>query len=141
MTELIVDKEWLVNGEEPDWLREFRRVQIHIENALEYNSGTILLQDIIDQIATGEMHLWAGKDSAIITQFVTFPRKKALHVPFAGGNLAEMEEMAPYVRLFAKTAKCDMVTVAGRKGWERTFLKGFDFKPIYTVFKMDVNYG
>lgn len=138
MTEIEVNPAWLKEGVEPEWLKEFRRVQFHIENALEYNANTLTLQDIVDQIATGEMHLWAGTDSAIITQIVQFPRRKALHVPFGGGNLAEIEEMHPYIIDFAKKAECNMITIAGRKGWERTFLKSVGFEFAYSVMKLEI---
>lgn len=141
MTEIQVNPGWLKDGEEPDWLKEFRRVQFHIENALEYNSGTVILQDIVDQIAVGEMHLWAAEDSAIVTHFVEFPRALTLHIPFAGGNLKELEEMMPSLINFAKASNCDMVTVAGRRGWERSFLKEMSFRPAYQVLKMDIHHG
>jgi len=138
MKEIQVNPAWLKDGKEPEWLTEFRRVQIHIENALEYNADTLNLQDIADQIATSEMHLWAGADSAIVTHFVFFPRKKALHVPFGGGNLAEIEAMHPYIIEFAKTAGCQMISVAGRKGWERTFLKKTGFEFAYSVMILEI---
>lgn len=138
LTEIEVNPGWLKDGQEPEWLREFRRVQIHIENALEYNANTLVLQDIVDQIATGDMHLWAGTDSAIITQIVQFPRRRALHVPFGGGNLAEITEMHSYIVEFAKQCGCQMITIAGRKGWERTFLKTVGFEYAYSVLKLEI---
>ena len=138
MIDIEVNPGWLKDGVEPEWLTEFRRIQIHIENALEYNANTLILQDIVDQIATGDMHLWAGKDSAIITQIVIFPRRKVLHVPFAGGNLAEIEEMSPFIIDFAKRLGCDMISIAGRKGWERTFTKSLGFEFAYSVFKLEI---
>ena len=141
MTEIEVNPAWLIDGEEPDWLKEFRRVQVYIENALEYNVGTATIQDIVDQIARGEMHLWTAENTAIVSQFVDFPRKRSLHLPFVGGNLEDIKKMAPSIINFAKAAKCDMLTTAGRRGWERTFLKDLNFRPVYHVMKMDIDHG
>ena len=126
------------DGTQPDWLREFIRTQKHIEAALEYNAGTHDLSDVLHAIAIGEMQLWAGEDSVIISQVVVYPRKKVLHLPFVGGNLAELERMEPTIQEFARFLKCDLITSAGRKGWERSFLKELGYKPVYNVMAMEI---
>jgi hypothetical protein len=136
---LLIKPEWLeADGTEQKWVSEFKRVQKHLENALEYSAGMLNLQDILDAIAISEMQLWAGEDSAIVSQISVYPRKKILHLPFVGGNLEELERMAPSIVAFAKHINCDMITTAGRRGWERTFLRQYNFKPMHYAMYTEI---
>ena len=136
---LAIKPEWLeADGAEPKWVSEFKRVQKHLENALEYSAGMFDLQDILDTIAISEMQLWAGEDSVIVSQISVYPRKKILHLPFVGGNLEELERMAPSIVEFAKFINCDMITTAGRRGWERTFLRQYNFKPMHYAMYSEI---
>mgnify|MGYP000420338986 CR=1 FL=1 len=133
-----VDKYLNSDGSAPEWLSEFKRCQQWIEDALEYNGGTHTIEDVLHAVATNEMQLWSADNSVIVGQIVQFPRKKAYHLPFVGGNLAEIESMGPSIRAFAKFLGCDWITSAGRRGWDRTFLRKEGFTPLYYVSKTEV---
>lgn len=123
---------------QPEWLSEFIRCRKWIEDALEYSLGTHNVQDLLDGVATNELQLWTHTNTAIITQILVYPRKKLLHVPIVGGNLEEVEAITPSLIEFGKFTGCAGLTTAGRRGWERTFLRKFNFKPAYNCMLMEI---
>lgn len=123
---------------QPEWLSEFIRCRKWIEDALEYSLGTHNVQDLLDDVATNELQLWSSDKAVIITQILVYPRKKLLHAPIVAGNLEGVAEMTPSVIEFAKFIECQGITTAGRKGWERTFLREYNFKPAYNCMLMEI---
>lgn len=105
------------------WVVEFRRLEPHIENALEYAGGTHLVTDVYLGVAAGDYQFWPGEDSVIVTQLVDNPQKRSCHYFLAGGNLAELEELAGTVEKWAQEQGCTSVTLTGRPGWQKTFLR------------------
>jgi hypothetical protein len=93
-----------------------------IEAALSYGSGTLTCDDLLALVAKGECQSWVNGDSVMVTEVITYPRAKHLHVFVAGGNLAELEVLSRAVEAWAKGLGCTHATLIGREGWERTFL-------------------
>lgn len=122
----------------PDWAIEFRRLQDHVEAALEYSQGTHTAEDVLEQISTGELQLWPGKDSVVITQIITFPRKKVLHIFLAGGNQKELKEMDPYVVQWAKDQGCTALTFTGRLGWARSEMRDIGFELTHVMMSKEI---
>ena len=98
------------------------RYRPQIEAALVYADATHAYDDVARMIAAGELQLWPGPASCIVTEVIRFPRKTVLNFFLAGGTLRELEAMAPLVCAWGKTQGCDAATFTGRKGWARTFL-------------------
>jgi len=126
------------DGSQPEWLSETIRCRKWIEDALEYSLGTHDFYDIVDGIATNALQLWASDKAVIVTEMMVYPRKKLLHAPVVAGNLEGVEEMTPTVIEFAKFMGCQGITTAGRRGWERTFLREYNFKPAYNCMLMEI---
>ena len=107
----------------PDWMLDWARLEPHIENALGYAGGTHTVEDVFLGVANGDYQFWPGSESAIVTEIIEYPRKTVLHYFLAGGNLAELEQMADEIEEWARN-QCDIDTIAltGRKGWTRSFL-------------------
>lgn len=122
----------------PNWAIEFRRLQPHIEAALEYSQGTHTADDVLEQISTGELQLWPGQDSVVITQIITFPRKKVLHIFLAGGNQKELKEMDPYVVQWAKDQGCTALTFTGRLGWARSEMRDIGFELTHVMMSKEI---
>ena len=93
-----------------------------IERALVCAGGTHTVDDVIDQCQRGEMQMWAGDASVIVTQILTYPRLKELCVFLAAGSMEEMVKLEPVIEGFGKAAGCARMVFAGRPGWARTFL-------------------
>lgn len=121
------------DGTWPEWLKEFKRCQKYLEDALEYGHGGYDIEDILIAVAGGEMQLWTHDNSAAVTQVVFFPREKILNIALAGGQLEELEFLLPQALRFAEAAGCKTALVFGRRGWAKTFLKEFGFAPKFDV--------
>ena len=102
-----------------------------LEPALEEAKGTHTIDDVCLMVGKGHFTLWVGEKSAMLTEFVTFPRMKALNVFIGGGDLSELRKMEDeQLGPFAKQQGCSRITGAGRKGWTKT-LPGYTFAGIY----------
>lgn len=94
----------------------------YIEAALQYSGGTHTYEDVAAQISEGRLQFWPGVNSAVVTEIVEYPRKRTLHFFLAGGNLPELRAMYPGILEWGKANGCTAATLAGRKGWVRSFL-------------------
>jgi hypothetical protein len=110
----------------------WQRCRGYIEDALEYAGGTHLIEDVEDAIERGEAWFWPGQNSALVTEFLEFPRLKACSYWLAGGDLAELLAMTPEIEHWAKQHGCGRIIECGRPGWVRA-LKAHGYSPIYTV--------
>jgi hypothetical protein len=136
---MIIDDEYLnPDGTMPEWAEQFVRCSKWIEDALKYSAGTHSIYDILDAVACNQMQLWPGEKSAVITEIVVHPQKKMLHLALAGGNLEELSVMAHSIHAFAKHIEADGITIAGRRGWARTFMRDWNFKPLYYWMHMEI---
>ena len=115
------------------WQEEWIRTKPLIAKAVKHQDA-YTIDDIEDKIRGGIFHLWPGKKSAYITEFVMFPQLKAMNVLFCGGDYKELEEMLPYIEEFAKKAGIQRLYGGGRKGWTRK-LKHLGFEQDYIVKK------
>jgi hypothetical protein len=110
----------------------------YIEDALEYSGGTHTFDDIAAGVLSGDFQLWHKDNSAIVTEIVVYPRLKDLHFFLAGGNLDELQQMTPIIEDWGKSVGCTRVTLAGRKGWQRTFLKDRGYEPQWQILSKEL---
>ena len=109
-----------------------------LQKALDLGGEAYTIQDIEDMIATGKAQMWPGETSIIITEIINYPRAKHLHLFLAGGNLEELESMLPEIIEWGKTQNCDRVSLSGRRGWERSFLREMGFKPTLVIMEKEL---
>lgn len=105
----------------------------YIEAALEYADGTHTFEDVAAAVEAGRMHFWPGPTSAVITEIIESPRQRMLNIFLAGGNLAEIEAMAPGILAWGRDHGCTKAVFTGRPGWERTFLTRTGWAPAKLV--------
>ena len=98
--------------------QELIRCRPWIEAALDY-SRTHDFGDIVKACFAGEMQLWAGPDACLVTQIVTFPKRKVLHVFVAGGEMEAVLRRSDDVVEWGKAQGCQDLTLTGRMGWQR----------------------
>ena len=113
---------------EPDWVKEFRRCEQWLENALDYAHGTFDIQNVFEDVMNGNAQFWPGENSAVVTQIVNYPKKKVVHFFLAGGDIKELQDMEPGIIEWAKSQGCEAITLTGRPGWTRSFLNDIGYK-------------
>ena len=102
-----------------DLREEFDRCKNWLDSALSYSNGTHDIDDVWAGIEEGRFQLWAGKNSAVVTEIYLYPKKNVFHIFLAGGDLAELLEMWDSIEIYAKVIGCSAVSVSGRKGWAK----------------------
>jgi len=121
-----------------DTFAELNRCRKYIEAALEYSQGTHTFDDIAGGVLSKRFQLWPNANSAVITEIIVYPRLKDLHFFLAGGDLDELKVMRSHIEGWGKSVGCTRVTLAGRKGWERTFLKDEGYKPEWFILSKEL---
>jgi hypothetical protein len=121
-----------------DQFSELNRCRQWVEDALEYSGGTHSFDDIAAGVLAKKFQLWPNHNSAVVTEIVVYPNTKNLHFFLAGGNLDELKMMRPHIEAWGKSIGCTRVTLAGRKGWERTFLKDEGYEPQWFVLSKEL---
>ena len=129
-TNTVVD---IQEAQREPWEVEWERCKPYIAKAVKHQDS-YTIDDIEDKIRGGIFHLWPGKKSAYITEFVMFPQLKAMNLLFCGGDYEELEEMLPSIEAFAKAAGIKRLYGGGRKGWTRK-LKHLGFETEYLIRK------
>jgi hypothetical protein len=114
------------------------RLRHHVEAALEYSGGTHNFEDITQMVEDHRLQLWPAKDSVVLTEIIVYPRLKNLHYFLAGGDLDELSRMRPLIESWGKSLGCTRVTLAGRRGWAKTFLKDEGYSPQWSVMAKEL---
>ena len=114
------------------------RLRHHVEAALEYSGGTHNFDDIVEMVQCNQLQLWPAKDSVVLTEIIVYPRLKNLHYFLAGGDLDELSRMRPMIESWGKSLGCTRVTLAGRRGWQKSFLKDEGYSPQWSVLAKEL---
>jgi hypothetical protein len=117
---------------------DLQRLRHHVEAALEYSGGTHGIEDIAEGLKKGRFQLWPADDSVVVTEIIVYPRLKNLHFFLAGGDLDELRLMRPLIESWGKSMGCTRVSLAGREGWSKTFLRDEGYKPKWFVLSKDL---
>lgn len=95
------------------------------------------------EIARGEMTLWPGKRGAAITEFVNYPKGRALNIFAVGGESnASMQELLetvePCLVTWALAGNCKWIMGHGRHGWQRVG-KRLGYRPLWDVMAKEIS--
>jgi hypothetical protein len=121
-----------------DLFSELSRCRKYIEDALEYGGDTHTFDDVAAGVLSGRYQLFPNANSAIVTEIVVYPQLKNLHFFLAGGNLDELQKMTPVIEDWGRSMGCTKVSLSGRKGWSRTFLKDSGYTPKWYVLSKEL---
>lgn len=116
----------------PHLFDELDRCRPWIEAALKHSGGTHDWYDIVFGVLQGNFQFWPKENSALVTEIITYPRKRVLNVFLGGGELAELAAMHGEVIEWAKAQGCAGATISGRKGWERAYTQ-YGWQPLHTT--------
>jgi len=119
-------------------IEHLKRLRRHVEAALEYSGGTHNFDDVAEMVGDHRLQLWPASNSVVLTEIIVYPRLKNLHYFLAGGDLDELSRMRPMIESWGKSIGCTRVTLAGRKGWAKTFLKDEGYRPQWSVMAKEL---
>ena len=111
------------DGEPKWWVPFFLESEQLLLNALEYSNGTHSLEDVAMALNKDEMQFWPGINTAIVTEVITHPNYKSIHIFLAAGDMDEVIRILPFVEIHGKMEGCTKMTMIGRKGWEKVMSK------------------
>lgn len=108
-------------------IAEWKPHRAYMGDAIERTNGTHTEDDVLAMILGGKLKLWSGTNAALVTEFVDYPRLKALNVFLCGAEpnngLDELLPMHTAVEQFAKESGCKRLTAGGREGWHRVLAR------------------
>ena len=119
-------------------LEHLERLRHHVEAALEYSGGTHHFADVRKMVEQNKLQVWPAVNSVVLTEIIVYPRLKNLHYFLAGGDLDELARMRPMIESWGKSIGCTRVSLAGRRGWAKTFLKDEGYSPQWTVLAKEL---
>jgi len=81
------------------------------------------------------MQFWPMEKSCLVTEIVTYPNSRALHVFLAAGDLEEIKNIDDTLANFGKQLNAQVISLSGRKGWTKA-LKDIGYQVAHvTMFK------
>ena len=110
----------------------------NILKALQFGGEAYTIEDVEQMIIEGTAQMWVRGESVIVTEIVKYPRAKHLHLFLAGGDLDELDQLLPEILEWGKGQGCRLVTLSGRRGWERSFLADQGWKPTLIVMEKEL---
>jgi len=129
-----------------DRLRDLiNRLEHHKEaivNSLDYAHGTHTFDDVCTMILLGKLTLWERGTAFAITEMYDTPQKRVLHVFLASGSFVDLVDLHPDIINYAKDHGASVITLAGRKGWERVFKKHaahYNWEHSHVTLRLDLS--
>lgn len=123
-----------------DLMAEWERCSPWLEAAIATARDGRSLDDVFYDVCTGAMQFWPGEDSAVVTQLLDHPDgRRECNIFLAGGSLDTLERMLVEIERFARANNATVMTVMGRRGWERSFLvKTAGYMPVATLYRKEL---
>ncbi len=117
---------------------ELERCRPWIEDALAYNMTGQTYDDVVSGLAQGIYRLWPGERCAVVTEHYEGRDGGHLNFFLAGGDITELESMLPVIEGQAKKEGVKRLTLFGRRGWQRTFIKDAGYKTHWVVMTKEL---
>ena len=89
-----------------------------LQPALEYGPRTHGIGDYLQAVVEGRMQLWSDRDSALLTEIVTYPRLKAIRGVATAGNVFEVRQLIAEAEKWGRSQGCGLAIGGGRPGWK-----------------------
>ena len=122
----------------PSWMPDFVRLEPQLLRALPSAEGTHDLEDVLEGVATGRLHFWPGRESVVVTEFIDYPRLRAINFFLAAGDLDELGDMEETIVKWAQTKGCTRAMGMGRRGFQRTFFRDRGYTPKWYVMYREI---
>ena len=122
----------------PKWESELKRCKKYLLPVFK-KFDTYNWADVVENVKQGRWYLLTLPNSALLIEFLEYPRKRVLYVLAAGGNLEEIIKSESDVISIAKAKDCSSIEVRGRLGFEKVAKKYKGWKKQYTVISKTLN--
>ena len=109
--------------------------------ALKHSEGELLTEDLVEHLDNDDLRLWVAMKNdkviaAMITEIITYPRKKILRVITLAGKYMDLwYDFLPSVEGYAISKQCSALEAWTRKGMTR---KLKDWKHSYDIITKDL---
>ena len=122
----------------PKWESELKRCKKYLFPVFK-KFDTYNWSDVVENVRQGRWYLLTLPNSALLIEFLEYPRKRVLYVLAAGGNLEEILKTESDVISIAKAKDCSSIEVRGRLGFEKVAKKYKGWEKQYTVISKNIN--
>ena len=121
----------------PKWQQELERCKKYLLPVFD-KFETYNWEDVVENVRQARWYLLALPNSALLIEFLEYPRKRILYVLAAGGKLEEIVKAESDVISIAKSKECNSIEVRGRLGFEKVTSKIKGWKKQYTVISKEL---
>ena len=121
----------------PKWQQELERCKKYLLPVFD-KFDTYNWEDVVENVRQARWYLLALPNSALLIEFLEYPRKRILYVLAAGGKLEEIVKAESDVISIAKSKECNSIEVRGRLGFEKVTSKIKGWKKQYTVISKEL---
>lgn len=122
----------------PKWQQELERCKKYLLPVFD-KFDTYNWEDVVENVRQARWYLLALPNSALLIEFLEYPRKRILYVLAAGGKLEEIIKAENDVISIGKSKECDSIEIRGRLGFEKVTSKIKGWKKQYTVISKKIN--
>ena len=122
----------------PKWQQELERCKKYLLAVFD-KFDTYNWEDVVENVRQARWYLLALPNSALLIEFLEYPRKRILYVLAAGGKLEEIIKAESDVISIGKSKECDSIEIRGRLGFEKVTSKIKGWKKQYTVISKKIN--
>ena len=121
----------------PNWEKELKRCKKYLLPVFK-KFDTYNWEDVVHNVRMGRWYLLTLPNSAMLIEFLEYPRKRVLYVLAAGGKLDEILKTENDVISIAKAKGCSSIEVRGRLGFEKVAKKYDGWNKKYTVISKEL---
>ena len=121
----------------PKWQQELERCKKYLLPVFD-KFDTYNWEDVVENVRQARWYLLALPNSALLIEFLEYPRKRILYVLAAGGKLEEIVKAESDVISIAKSKECNSIEIRGRLCFEKFTSKIKGWKKQYTVISKEL---
>tara|TARA_R100000808_G_C2046213_1_gene83656 strand:+ start:204 stop:572 length:369 start_codon:yes stop_codon:yes gene_type:complete len=120
-----------------NWEKELKRCKKYLLPVFK-KFDTYNWEDVVENVRQGRWYLLTLPNSALLIEFLEYPRKRVLYVLAAGGKLDEILKTENDVISIAKAKGCSSIEIRGRLGFEKVAKKYDGWNKQYTVISREL---
>ena len=121
-----------------NWEKELKRCKKYLLPVFK-KFDTYNWEDVVENVRQGRWYLLTLPNSALLIEFLEYPRKRVVYVLAAGGKLDEILKTENDVISIAKAKGCSSIEIRGRLGFEKVAKKYDGWNKQYTVISKELS--